>query len=190
MPTVGPGSPWTPGATPSREGLPETAVATNGFFTVSNPFRIGPIVVVSCRSIVVRDPGGKTDFRRFGRFPPMTAAHSSTPPHVVPRRGELPAEVTRHVEKLEQELQQVRHALATRAPIEQAKGMLMIRYGIPEDRAFQVLVRWSTHLNVRLRTVARTFVTVCADDHQVACQALTPEQLVYQVLSGARSLPT
>jgi hypothetical protein len=49
-------------------------------------------------------------------------------------------------------------ALRTRAVIEQAKGMIMVRYDVGEDAAFRVLVRWSSVHNVKLRTVATTMV--------------------------------
>jgi hypothetical protein len=49
-------------------------------------------------------------------------------------------------------------ALRSRAVIEQAKGIVMLRYDMDEDSAFRVLVRWSSVHNVKLRTVATTMV--------------------------------
>jgi GAF domain-containing protein len=49
-------------------------------------------------------------------------------------------------------------AMKSRAVIEQAKGMLMERYKIDEDRAFAVLTRASQAENIKLRDVADTLV--------------------------------
>ena len=48
---------------------------------------------------------------------------------------------------------------ASRAEIEQAKGVLMMVYGIPADRAFDVLVWRSQETNMKVRELARQFVT-------------------------------
>lgn len=52
----------------------------------------------------------------------------------------------------------------SRASIEQAKGMLMLVYGITADRAFDILVRQSQHTNVKLRDVAERLLTLAATD--------------------------
>ncbi len=52
----------------------------------------------------------------------------------------------------------IQRALETRAPIEQAKGMLMALHGIDADRAFDMLRRESQATNVRLRDVAANLV--------------------------------
>lgn len=49
-------------------------------------------------------------------------------------------------------------ALASRATIEQAKGILMARSAIDADQAFEVLVRASQRENRRLRTIAAELV--------------------------------
>lgn len=49
-------------------------------------------------------------------------------------------------------------ALSTRKVIGQALGILMERYELNEDRAFQFLVRVSTHSNVKLRDIAQELV--------------------------------
>jgi hypothetical protein len=58
------------------------------------------------------------------------------------------------LEALRYEVEHLRRALSSRADIDQAKGVLMLRYGISAQRAFDVLVRWSQHANVKLRVVA------------------------------------
>jgi GAF domain-containing protein len=52
----------------------------------------------------------------------------------------------------------IQRALQTRAPIEQAKGMLMAIHGIDADRAFDMLRKESQDTNVRLNVVATDFV--------------------------------
>ena len=52
----------------------------------------------------------------------------------------------------------IQRALEHRAPIEQAKGMLMAIHGINADEAFDLLRKQSQETNVRLRTVAANFV--------------------------------
>lgn len=50
--------------------------------------------------------------------------------------------------------QQLEQALVSRAPIEQAKGVLMARYGYTDDEAFDHLRQLSQRRNVKLRDVA------------------------------------
>jgi GAF domain-containing protein len=57
-----------------------------------------------------------------------------------------------------EELRHLRVAMASRATIEQAKGMLMERYQLSPDQAFSVLTRASQASNVKLRDIAGTFV--------------------------------
>jgi AmiR/NasT family two-component response regulator len=49
-------------------------------------------------------------------------------------------------------------AMASRAVIEQAKGVLMGRHAIDETQAFEVLRRHSQNRNVKLRTLAAEIV--------------------------------
>lgn len=50
----------------------------------------------------------------------------------------------------------------SRAEIEQAKGLLMVAYGISADRAFDILVWRSQETNVKVREVAHRFITTMA----------------------------
>jgi hypothetical protein len=50
----------------------------------------------------------------------------------------------------------VRRSAEARAAIEQAKGALMVAYGISEDEAFAVLSWHSQHLQIRVRDLAET----------------------------------
>lgn len=53
---------------------------------------------------------------------------------------------------------QLREAMASRAPIEQAKGILMVVHGIDDAAAFAKLRAESQHRNVKLNEVAAEFV--------------------------------
>ncbi len=53
---------------------------------------------------------------------------------------------------------QLEEALASRAVIEQAKGVLMARHGVNADQAFGLLRHQSQHRNVKLRAVAHDVV--------------------------------
>jgi GAF domain-containing protein len=55
-------------------------------------------------------------------------------------------------------------ALASRAVIDQAKGILMARLGVDADEAFTRLVRLSNKLNVKLRELAHLVVEGHADE--------------------------
>ena len=50
------------------------------------------------------------------------------------------------------------HAIDARKRIGQAQGILMERYDLTEDQAFQVLLRYSQHNNIKLREVAEELV--------------------------------
>jgi hypothetical protein len=63
-------------------------------------------------------------------------------------------------EILRMENEQLREAIDSRAVIEQAKGALVLRFGIPPERAFGVLRRWSQDRNIKLRTIADALIAV------------------------------
>ncbi len=48
-----------------------------------------------------------------------------------------------------------------RAIIEQAKGSLMVAYGLNADQAFGMLQWWSSHRNLKVRELAARLVTTC-----------------------------
>jgi hypothetical protein len=56
------------------------------------------------------------------------------------------------------EVMQMRQALRTRATIEQAKGIVMERYGLSADHAWNYLVRTSQQQNTKLRDLAEELV--------------------------------
>src|SRR6476620_8461447 len=69
---------------------------------------------------------------------------------------------------------------ATRAAIEQAKGALMITYGLDDDEAF-ALLRWhSQHSNIKLRDIA-TAITDHTSDPGIA--DLTADRKITEILA-------
>ena len=56
------------------------------------------------------------------------------------------------------ELDQLRRALETRTTIGVAVGIVMERYGLGQDRAFEALSRWSQESNRKLRDLAADLV--------------------------------
>jgi hypothetical protein len=74
--------------------------------------------------------------------------------------GEHGARADAEIEVLRRENAHLRGIVHRRAVIEQAKGALILRYGLDDDAAFAVLRRWSQHSNVKLHTIAETLVTV------------------------------
>lgn len=66
--------------------------------------------------------------------------------------------LSRRSARIGEQVEQLQAAIESRAPIEQAKGILMAAKGITADEAFQQLVEASQRENVKLRTVAARFV--------------------------------
>jgi hypothetical protein len=84
------------------------------------------------------------------------------------------------------EVHQLREAMASRAPIEQAKGMLMLAFGLDEDRAFGTMVRWSSVHNVKIRVVAATMIDLARRDHALGLNAHSMESMVTASLRELR----
>jgi GAF domain-containing protein len=53
----------------------------------------------------------------------------------------------------------LRAAVASRHLIGQAQGILMERYQVDADRAFDILRRYSQHQNIKLRVIAEQVIT-------------------------------
>lgn len=65
---------------------------------------------------------------------------------------------------LRDEVLQLRGAMETRAPIEQARGMVMMRYGLSADAAFRLLLRWSRTQGIEVRVLAVALVKLGIDE--------------------------
>lgn len=104
------------------------------------------------------------------------------------RSNDRPAEDP--VAHLQQENDQLREAIDSRAVIEQAKGALMWRFGLDPEAAFAVLRRWSQDSNAKLRLVADTLVnTVCRDDPRPPADPALADWLRQQVVDLAHPTP-
>ncbi len=62
------------------------------------------------------------------------------------------------LDQAREEIQQLRDALVSRQMIGAAQGMLMLRYGLDLDRAFDYLARRSQTDNIKLRMVAEIVI--------------------------------
>ncbi|GGJ73671.1 ANTAR domain-containing protein [Streptomyces brasiliensis] len=71
-----------------------------------------------------------------------------------PELGEIAAELAR----LREENAQLRHALASRSLVDQARGMIMAIGRCTSVDAWEVLMAVSQHSNVKLHTVAQQLV--------------------------------
>ena len=89
------------------------------------------------------------------------ATHVPTTSAPSPRDGERPTEAPPT-----DEAEQMRRALASRAVIEQAKGIAMERYGLPAEVAWSFLVRTSQNRNLKVRVVAEELVNSISSARQ------------------------
>ncbi len=65
-----------------------------------------------------------------------------------------------------QQEDQLNQALASRKVIGQAIGIVMERYRVDADRAFQFLLRASSSSNIKLRDVAQEIVTTSTERYR------------------------
>ena len=78
------------------------------------------------------------------------------PPATAPDGG--PGQALDRVRALELEVTQLRTAMASRAVIEQAKGVLMLLTGCAEQVAFDLLAHISSHTHRKVRDIAQDMV--------------------------------
>ncbi|MFC8194118.1 ANTAR domain-containing protein [Streptomyces sp. NPDC060006] len=77
--------------------------------------------------------------------------------------------------------EQLSQALASRAVIDQARGMVMVLAPCSSERAWSLLVDVSQHCNVKLRDVAAALVATTKDER-------LPEPLQRELRRGLRRL--
>lgn len=70
-----------------------------------------------------------------------------------------PDEASKVIQRLLVENEHLRRKLETAPVIEQAKGMVMDRYGVEADTAFEILCRWSQDTNTKLSRIAEILTT-------------------------------
>lgn len=66
------------------------------------------------------------------------------------------------LDRLRRELEGLQIALATRGPIEQAKGIVMAHLGCDDEEAFRHLVRVSQHRNEKVHDIALSVTELAA----------------------------
>ena len=71
-------------------------------------------------------------------------------------------DTTERLRALETEVAQLRTAMASRAVIEQAKGVLMLLTGCGDERSFDLLTHISSHTHRKVREVAAELVASAA----------------------------
>ena len=84
----------------------------------------------------------------------MSSCWSHKAPSAASQNHTPPPDAHDEVVALRREVAQLHEAMASRAAIEQAKGMLMLGYGLRADQAFAVLSRWSQTDQVKVRDLA------------------------------------
>jgi anti-anti-sigma factor len=75
----------------------------------------------------------------------------------------------------------MRKAVASRAAIEQAKGALMLVYGLDAEAAFALLSWQSQHTNIKLRDLAERLVAAVADAHATTGLRQRLDEVVYSL---------
>ena len=65
---------------------------------------------------------------------------------------------------------QLEQAMASRAVIEQAKGVIMAMRGVPEHEAFEVLRKTSQDRNIKVRVLAQQIVSGVVEKERTASQ--------------------
>jgi anti-anti-sigma factor len=84
----------------------------------------------------------------------------------------------------------LRKAMASRATIEQAKGALMLVYGLDAEAAFSLLSWQSQRSNIKLRDLAERLVAaVGADTYASAAIRQRLDEIVYSLPAGAADPP-
>lgn len=101
--------------------------------------------------------------------PHAGAPMSKSPSHLrsVPLDVTVSHDLPGDAEMLRAEVYHLRRAMEGRAPIEQAKGILMLRYGLDAERAFDLLVRWSNHTNLKLNVLAEALTKIVGGGEEV-----------------------
>lgn len=83
------------------------------------------------------------------------------------------------------ELADLYRKLESLPAIEQAKGILMGRYGVDAETAFRILTRWSQTGNATIRFVAESLTAAV---HSEPATELPPHEIIDQILERDHSL--
>lgn len=88
----------------------------------------------------------------------MDERTSAPAPPVGSSSADVAGGLVEDVERLRREIVQLQQAMLTRAVIDQAKGILMHRFGLDAVAAFRLLARWSSVTNIRVVLYAEALV--------------------------------
>ncbi|WBB58213.1 ANTAR domain-containing protein [Streptomyces sp. WMMC500] len=105
-----------------------------------------------------------------GSSPP----HRPSPPDEVPAPSAIALERAEAVERLNEEVEQLKRAIDTRPLIDQARGILMAALHCSDEEAWTLLVETSQRTNTKLRVVAQAVIDSTSD-------APLPEELLAQL---------
>ncbi|MFI5707118.1 ANTAR domain-containing protein [Kribbella sp. NPDC051620] len=114
---------------------------------------------------------------------PLTVRAFPTRPMAVAELLSLPATAPPSPDLLIEEVRHLRRALASRADIDQAKGILMIVYGLNPDAAFALLTWHSRNGGLAVRDLARRLVSAV---HGVPATHLTPQHVDHLLAALSR----
>ena len=118
------------------------------------PFNVYYRILVAgeVRNVVLCGEGKYDDDRSSGKVDRLVGYYLDLTP-------ELEVETTAAADAA------VAAAAASRDTIEQAKGILMLGYGLDPDAAFAMLKWWSRNRNVKVREVAERLTQVAREGH-------------------------
>ncbi|WP_408898239.1 PAS and ANTAR domain-containing protein [Nocardioides sp. R1-1] len=126
----------------------EEAIADGAPFNVYYRIMVGG----ETRNVVLCGEGQYDDGRTSGKVDRLVGYYLDLTP-------ELEAETTAAADAA------VAASAASRDTIEQAKGILMLGYGLDADAAFAMLKWWSRNRNVKVREVAERLIQVAREGH-------------------------
>jgi hypothetical protein len=145
-----------------RTDRPRVRQAVAGACTTGTPFALELRVQRadgSTRTVVlVGEPEAAPDGHRVSGLSGMLV-------DVTDGRAAGPADPDDQVRVLETEVEQLRQAMASRAAIEQAKGILMLLMGCGDQVAFDLLAHISSHTHRKVREVAVAIIDSASGGH-------------------------
>ncbi|MFH9570414.1 ANTAR domain-containing protein [Streptomyces sp. NPDC017454] len=132
-----------------RQAVPVTATNWHG----------GPLRILELAGLDTTDPLRATAHRPEPRPAPDSTADPAGP--AAPQASAAPAE---RLHVLQEEVEQLRQAIASRPVIDQARGVLMALHACTSDEAWHILREASQLSNTKLRTVAAAVTASAGSD--------------------------
>ena len=123
-----------------------------------------------CLEVRVRTAGGEFRAVTFLGEPRLDEEGRVTAIEGLAVESPRPAPAEDRVAALEAEVAQLRTAMASRAPIEQAKGVLMLLVGCGDQVAFDLLAHISSHTHRKVRDVAIDLVASASGQRPLSAE--------------------